>query len=173
MKPTAVIYEGTPGDRLKTSMLTVVGAQAEDLVDEALRLAEDGWTRLELCGGVGIDVADKVRAALPGEVRIGLNRYGFESLELVAEYKQAFARGEVRPSVFLVPSEAGSARVDHSDVSIVPVSSTEQIEAMTSDLVGLGVGLIELYGGLGTAHAAAAVRGAHGRAPVGFVGYDD
>ncbi|MGC5616004.1 DUF6506 family protein [Georgenia sp. Z1491] len=178
MEPTAVLYEGTPGDRLLTDGLTVVGAEAADVVPEALRLVGEGWARLELCGGLPVDVAAEVRAALAGDdrpdpVRLGLNRYGFESLELIADFKAAFGRGEVRPQVFLVPARDGVERVEHPDATIIPVGSLWETEGLAVDLAGAGVGMIELYGGLGTDHAAAVWRGSGGRIPVGFVGYDD
>ncbi|MGC5628853.1 DUF6506 family protein [Georgenia sp. Z1344] len=178
MEPTAVLYEGTPGARLSTPSLTVVGAEASDVVTEALRLAGEGWTRLELCGGLPVDVASEVLDALATEereepVRVGLNRYGFESLELVADFKRAFDRGEAAPQVFLVPARREVARVEHADVTIIPVGSLRETEGLAGDLAATGVGMIELYGGLGTDHAAAVWRGSGGRIPVGFVGYDD
>lgn len=178
MEPTAVLYEGTPGERLTTSDLTIVGAESSDVVAESLRLAQQGWTRLELCGGLAVDVASEVRGVLATEdrrdpVRVGLNRYGFESLELVADVKRAFARGEAVSQVFLVPARREVVRVEHADVTIIPVGSLRETEGLAVDLAVAGTGMIELYGGLGTEHAAAAWRGSGGRIPVGFVGYDD
>ena len=178
MEPTAVLYEGTPGERLRTPDLTVVGAVGAGGVAEGVRQAGGGLQRLEHVGGVPVDVAADVREALAGDdrpdpVRVGLNRYGFESLELVADFKEAFAGGDVRPQVFLVPARHDVARVEHADVTIIPVGSTRETEGLAGDLVHADVGMIELYGGLGTAHAAAVWRGSGGRVPVGFVGYDD
>ncbi|TDC46547.1 hypothetical protein E1281_27785 [Actinomadura sp. KC345] len=173
MQKTAVIYEGTVGSKLETTSLTVVGVDHSGLVGEALRLAEAGWERIELCGGVGVETSAEVRDALPGHVRIGLNRYGFESLELVADYKRAFAEGDERPAAFLVPADAGVDRAEHPGVSIIGVTSPEHTAEVAAGLAEAGIGLIELYAGLGTEHAAAAVRGSGGRVPVGFVGYDD
>lgn len=173
MERTAVIYDGTAGERLRTGSLTVVGSDTDALISEARRLADAGWPRIELCGGVDAVTAARVRSTLGGAVRVGLNRYGFESLELIADYKRAFAHGEQRPVAFLIPAEAGAERVEHADVSIRPVTSADHVESVATELAQTGVGLIELYGGLGTAHAAAAIQGSGGRVPVGFVGYDD
>lgn len=170
---SAVIYEGTPGVRLETPDLVVLGTDASQLRTAATRASGAGWTRIELCGGVDIETAAEVRRVLPKPVRVGLNRYGFESLERIAEYKTAFARGEVRPAVFLVPAASGAERVEHSDVTIIPVTTPDHAATLAARLAEDDVGLVELYGGLGTAHAAAIVRGANGRIPVGFVGYDD
>ena len=173
MKRTAVIYEGTAGSKLETASLAVVGSDHSGLVDEAVRLAEAGWERIELCGAVDVETTAEVRGALPDHVRVGLNRYGFESLELVADYKRAFDEGDERPAAFLVPADAGVDRVEHPGASIIGVASPEHTAEVAAELAEGGIGLIELYAGLGTEHAAAAVRGAGGRVPVGFVGYDD
>lgn len=173
MAKVAVIYEGTPGIRISTPELTIVGALGEELVDTARQLVESGATRIELCGGVGTAESAAVRAAVPAGIRVGLNRYGFESLERITDYKRAFAAGDIRPAVFLFPASDAPDAVEHADGVFQPVRDLAHAESLGAEYARRGVGLVELYAGLGTDYAAAVLRGAGGSVPVGFVGYDD
>jgi hypothetical protein len=172
---TAVIYEGTPGVRVHRDHLRIVGTGRDELVDVALAQVEQGAGRVELCGGLGVEDAAAVRAAVGPEIRIGLNRYAFESLERITEYKRAALAGELRPAAFLYLApglDPDRDRDTHTDAVFVPVPDAAAVEDVVASLKGLELGLIELYGGLGVDAAAAAVRGSGGRTPVGFVGYD-
>ncbi|SDT07808.1 hypothetical protein SAMN04489751_3696 [Brevibacterium sandarakinum] len=171
---TAVIYEGTPGVRLRAPGLTIVGSTGEDLVSTAAESVDQGFERIELCGGVGALEANAVRAAVGGRARLGLVRYGFESLERIAGFKQAFAAGEILgPQAFLYPDDEGTEEVEHPDVTLIPIESIEQAESVGRRLAEAHAGLVELYRGLTLEHAAAVLRGSGGEVPVGFVGYDD
>ncbi|MBM7790132.1 DUF6506 family protein [Tenggerimyces flavus] len=175
-KFTAVIYEGTPGVRVVRDHLRIVGTGREELVDVVLAQVEQGAGRIELCGGLGAEEAASVRAAVALDVRIGLNRYAFESLERIADYKRAAIGGVLRPAAFLYLApglDPDRDRDTHADAVFVPVPDAAAVEAVVASLAGLDLGLVELYGGLGVDAAAAAVRGSGGRIPVGFVGYDD
>lgn len=177
---TAVIYEGTPGRRVHRDHLRIVGTGRGELVDVVLAQVEQGAGRIELCGGIGAEDVAAVRAAVRAagnpDVRIGLNRYAFESLERITEYKRAAIEGVLRPAAFLYLApelDPDRDRDSHTDAVFVPVPDTAAVEAVVASLEGLGLGLVELYGGLGVDAAAAAVRGSGGQVPVGFVGYDD
>lgn len=173
---TRVIYEGTPGARVHRHHLRIVGTSRDQLVDAVVAQVQQGAGRVELCGGLGAEDAARVRAAVGPEVRIGLNRYAFESLERIAEYKRAALEGVLRPAAFLYlapPLDPDRDRDTHPDAVFVPVPDGAAVEAAVASLEGLGLGLLELYGGLGVEAAAAAVRGSGGQVPVGFVGYDE
>ncbi|RJL19971.1 hypothetical protein D5H75_39985 [Bailinhaonella thermotolerans] len=173
---TAVIYEGTPGVRVHRDHLRIVGTGRAELIDVVLAEVERGAGRIELCGGIGAEDAAAVRAAVGPGVRIGLTRYGFESLERIADYKRAAMAGELRPGAFLYLApglDPDRDRDTHTDAVFVPVPDPGAIAGVVASLSGLGLGLIELYGGLGVDAAAAAVRASGGQIPVGFVGYDD
>lgn len=169
MAHTTVIYEGTPGHRLRTSQLEVVGT-AEDQLEQALHDAiGEGSKRIELCGGMGVAELVRARDLVAGRVPVGLLRYGFESLELIADYKRAFAAGVQCPAVFLYPAAAGTETVKHQDVTILPVHDCDHAERIGERLAAEGIGMVELYGGLGPATATALLWGAKGAVPVGFV----
>lgn len=172
---TAVVYEGTPGVRVHRDHLRIVGTGRDDLVDVVLEQVEQGAGRIELCGGLGAEDAAAVRAAVDSEIPIGLNRYAFESLERITEYKRAALAGELRPAAFLYLApglDPDRDRDTHTDAVFVPVPDAAAVEGVVASLNGRELGLVELYGGLGVDAAAAAVRGSGGRVPVGFVGYD-
>jgi hypothetical protein len=172
---TAVIYEGTPGVRVQRDHLRIVGTGRDELVDVVLAQVEQGAGGVELCGGLGVEDAAVVRAAVGSEIRIGLNRYAFESLERITEYKRAAIAGELRPAAFLYLApglDPDRDRITHTDAVFVPVPDVAAVEGVVASLAGLELGLVELYGGLGIDAAAAAVRGSGGEVPVGFVGYD-
>ena len=169
MAHTTVIYEGAEGHRLRTSQLEVVGI-ADDGLEHALHEAlDEGAKRIELCGGMGIAELVRARDLVAGRVPVRLLRYGFESLELIADYKRAFAAGDQRPAVFLYPATAGTQPVEHPDVTILPVHDYDHAERIGEHLAAEGFGLVELYGGLGPTTAAAVFWGAKAAVPVGFV----
>lgn len=169
MGPTTVIYEGTPGVRLHTPGLEVVGLVGEELEHSVRQALGRGASRIELCGGMGAAQAVRAQEVVAGRVPLGLLRYGFESLELIADYKRAFAAGEVRPSVFLYSGAEGFETVEHQDVTILPVRDLAHAEQLGARFAREGTGLVELYGGLGVDVAGAVLRGADAAVPVGFV----
>lgn len=169
MQHTTVIYEGTPGRRLRTDQIDIVGTTSEGL-DQALQQAVDGDSnRIELCGGIGTPEAARAQAVVAGRVQLRLLRYGFESLERITDYMRAFAAGDVRPAVFLYPGIDGGEPVEHPDVTILPVRDLAHAENLGARFAAEGIGLVELYGGLGADTASAVLRGADGTVPVGFV----
>lgn len=171
---TAVIYEGTPGVRLQAPGITIVGSTGESLGSTAAELVDQGFERIELCGGVGASEANAVRVAVGARARLGLVRYGFESLERIAEFTRAFAAGEVLgPQAFLYPAGEGTEEVEHPDVVMIPIDGIEHAESVGRRLAEAHAGLVELHRGLDLEYAAAVLRGGGGMVPVGFVGYDD
>lgn len=168
----AVIYEGTRGLRVDHPSITIHGASREDLIDVARERVDSGASRIELCGGLGVDDAALVAEAIGDRAEVKLNRYGFESLERVTGYKQAFASGDVGPAAFmyLAPgSDPQADRTEHTDATFIPVPDDTAVEGVAKGLAGDGVAILELYGGLGVQAAAAALRGSEGKVAVGFV----
>ena len=172
---TAVIYEGTRGVRVDHPNVTILGAEREDLVEVARERVDLGASRVELCGGIGADDAALVADAIGDRAEVKLNRYGFESLERVTEYKLAFAAGDARPAAFmyLVPgADPRTDRTEHPDATFIPIPDDAAAESVARELAGDGVAILELYGGLGVRAAAAALRGSDGDIAVGFVDAD-
>lgn len=169
MAHTTVIYEGTPGHRLRTSQLEVLGIP-DDGLEQALHDAlDEGANRIELCGGMGVAELVRARDLVAGRAPVRLLRYGFESLELIADYKRAFAAGDQRRAVFLYPATAGTETVEHPEVMILPVHDCDHAEQIGERLAAENIGLVELCGGLGPATATVVRWGAAGSVPVGFV----
>lgn len=106
---------------------------------------------------------------MAGRTQLRLLRYGFESLETIADYKRAFAAGDVRPAIFLYPDADDAETIGHPDVTIMPVRDITHAEQLGARFAAEDIGLVELYGGLGADAASAVLRGADGRVPVGFV----
>jgi hypothetical protein len=173
---TAVIYEGPTGIRVETDSVSISGAGPDEIVRVARERVAAGADRIELCGGLGaIDYAE-VKAALRSDARTGLNRYGFESLEAIAAYKEAYARGESLTEAFVYLSAGADPQADrvvHGGTTFIAVPDDVAVGSVAAELGDAGVGLIELYAGLGAAAAAVALEATHGKVPVGFVGYDD
>lgn len=170
MSHTTVIYEGTPGRRLQTAHLEVVGIADDDGLDDALeRAIAGGADRIELCGGMGAAHLARARELAAGRAPVGLLRYAFESLELIALYKQSFAAGTPGPAAFLFPAVDDTEPIEHQDVTILPVYDRDHAERIGARFARDGIGMVELYGGLGPAAATAVLRGAGGAVPVGFV----
>jgi hypothetical protein len=171
---TASIYEGTPGTRIRLPHLHLLGTTAEALVATARAEVDSGADRVELCGGVSVDQAAEVRAALPN-VSVGLVRYGYESLELITTYKQTFLDGHTPAGravfLYLDPDAGPSSEVlDHDDAIFVPVPGAEAVQSALAALPRKHpLGLIELYGGLGLDAASIAWAATRGETPVGFV----
>jgi hypothetical protein len=173
---TAVIYEGVHGVRVDRPDVTIVGSPREDLVAVARALATGGADRVELCGGLGVADHAEVATALGSEVAVGLNRYAFESLELIADYKVAFAAGDERPGAFIYLSSGADPardRVEHAGTTFVAVPDEDLVAAVATEVAAAGARLIELYAGLGTTAAARVLAATDGRVPVGVTGYGE
>ena len=165
---TYVLFEGKPGVVVDTDDVIIEGVELADLVDAAERAARTA-DRVELCGGVGVDDAARVVAAIGDGTEVRVNRYGFESLEQVAAYKTAFGSGETGGALFLYAAPQSTPLTEHDDVLAAGVADEATLVERTREAQSRGVGIVELYGGLG-ATAAAAVRRAAGDAlPVGFI----
>ena len=169
MAHTTVIYEGTPGHRLRTPQLDVIGITDDELEQELYDALAAGTSRIEHSGGMGVAELLQARDFLAGKLPVRLLRYSFESLELIADYKRSFNSGRQRPAVFLYPVTAGTESVEHQDVSILPVYDHDHAEQIGAHLSAEGVGRVELYGGLGPATATVIRWGASGSVPVGFI----
>lgn len=165
---THVLFEGPTGVLVRTETLVIEGSSLERVAAAAVRAAEHA-DRIELCGGIGVEDAAAVIESVDGAADVRVNRYGFESLEQVAAYKAAFASGEAGDAAFLHGAATSTPLVAHEGVLVAGVADHDALAARAREAQDRGVGIIELYGGLG-ARAAARVRAATGRAiPVGFI----
>lgn len=171
---TAVIYEGPAATVVDTDAKVVVGVPADDVVATAIGLARAGVDRIELCGGFGPVPHAEVVAALaarPAPVpEVGTVLYGFESLEGAAAYKARFAAGEHLVWALLhadTDAPDGGRRVDDADGTPIVAVRPDDVGPTAAAMAAAGVGLIELYAGLGTDAVAAAVE-ASGGLPVGL-----
>lgn len=172
---TAVIYEGTRGMRVDRPGITIHGTPQQELVEVARERVDSGASRVELCGGIGSDDAAAVVEAVGDRAEVKINRYAFDSLEQVAQYKQAFATGDAGSAafVYLAPdADPREDRIEHADATFIPVQDEADVERVARTLADDGVAILELYGGLGVRAAAAALRGSGGSLAVGFVDAD-
>lgn len=172
---TAVIYEGPVGTRVQTDEVVIIGTSGEGLLQVAREQAQAGADRIELCGGVSARVYAAVKADLGPGVEVGLNRYEFDSLEAIADYKTAFGNGEKTTEMFLYRAEGADPardRVTHGGTTFVAVPDDAAVGHVVTELLGKPHTLIELYAGLGAGAAAAALDATGAAVPVGFVGYD-
>lgn len=171
---TGLVYEGTPGVRVKTPSITIVGATSEGVVAAALDLVRAGATRLELCGGLGPLPQAEVQAAVGDGVPVGAVMYGFESLEATTDFKRRFADGETPRAAFLYLDQAADPsadRVDHPDGLFAAVPDDETAGIVAGQLVDAGVTLLELYGGLGVNAVKRIHESTNGRLAIGIALY--
>ncbi|MEU2947072.1 DUF6506 family protein [Nocardiopsis alba] len=165
---THVLFEGEPGVIVDDGDVIIEGVELADLVKRAANAARDA-DRVELCGGVGVDDAARVIEVIGGGVEVRVNRYGFESLEQVTAYKASFETGEAGGALFLYGATVSTPLARHEGVVVAGVADREALIERVREARGHGVGIVELYGGLG-ASAAADVRDAvDGALPVGFI----
>ena len=75
-----VLFEGVPGVIVRSDGVVIEGVELDDVVHAATRAAESA-ERIELCGGMPLEVAAQVRKAVSADIDVRVNRYGFESLE--------------------------------------------------------------------------------------------
>lgn len=165
---THVLFEGVPNVLVRGADLVMEGVHLEHVVPAAIRAA-DTANRIELCGGLPVDVAAQVRGALTADIDVRVNRYGFESLEQVAAYKTAFATGDPGDAAFLYAASESTSMEQYPGVLVAGVASEEDLIARVQEARARGAGIIELYGGLGISAAALARSAAGHKLPVGFI----
>ncbi|MGD7706386.1 hypothetical protein [Microlunatus sp. Y2014] len=153
---------------VRSDHVVIEGVGIDDVVRAAVGAAESA-DRVELCGGLPVDVAAEVRAAVPAHVQVRLNRYGFESLEQVAAYKDAFATGDPGGAAFFYPAAESTPLAHHEGVLVAGVADGDALAERVREAHGHGVGIVELYAGLGIAAAAVAREAGDHRLPVGFI----
>ncbi|WP_419998899.1 hypothetical protein [Streptomyces boninensis] len=163
-----VLFEGTPGVIVRSDDLVIEGAALDDVVSAAVRAAKSA-DRIELCGGMPVDVAARVRAAVSADVDVRVNRYGFESLEQVAAYKTAFANGEPGNAAFFLPAAESTPLTQHDGVLVAGVADENDLRAQVREAHARGAGIVELYAGLGISAAAVAREASGHQIPVGFI----
>lgn len=163
-----VLFDGVPGPIGGDDRVIVEGAGLDDVVRAATRAAASA-DRIELCGGLPVDVAAAIREAVPAEVEVRVNRYGFESLEQAAAYKEAFRSGDPGDAAFFYSAAVTTPLVQHDGVLLAGVSGEADLATRVREALSRGAGIVELYAGLGVAAAAIAREASAHRLPVGFI----
>lgn len=162
------MFEGEPGVIAHTDAVIIEGVSLDRAVDAAVR-ASDGADRIELCGGMPVDVAAEVREAVSDAIEVRLNRYGFESLEQVTAYKVAFLTGEPGDAAFFYAASETTPLTRHSGVLVAGVASLSDLAVRVREALARGAGIVELYAGLGMTAAATAREASARQLPVGFI----
>lgn len=172
---THVLFEGVPGVIVRDDAVVIEGVDLDDVVDATVRAAETA-DRIELCGGMPVDIAAMVHeiAAMVHEVvgadvEVRVNRYGFESLEQVAAYKTAFATGEPGDAAFFYSAAESTPLAQHDGVLVAGVANDDDLASLIREARSRGAGIVELYGGLGISAAAVAREASEHELPVGFI----
>jgi len=144
----------------------------------ARQLADEGFGTIDLCGGIGLVVARQVVDAVGGRLPVGLVAFATESVARSADFRARALAREPRAAAFLVLEAGADPAVDRSvresgsaRLTIVAVPDEDAAADISIELVERGVGLIELYGGFGSATAARLTEAVAGRAAIGSVGY--
>jgi len=165
---THVLFDGVPGVIVRSRDVVIEGVGLDEVVRAAVRAAESA-DRIELCGGMPVEVAARVREAISSDVDVRVNRYGFESLEQVAAYKAAFATGEAGDAAFFYSAAESTPLERHDGVLVAGIADENDLAARVREAHARGAGIVELYGGLGISAAAVARAACAHELPVGFI----
>lgn len=183
----AIIYEGAGAhaDRDRVVLLTDAGAglaivpvgDVEDVPAVARSLVSEKTNAIQLCGGMPASTRAQVTAELAGQVAVGAVTFGVESLDRTSDCSAAFARGTPPREAFIIvlpdlEEKRFAKAYPPQDTTFVIVADNDGAAQVAAELVGAGVGLIELYGAATAATAAAVIAAVEGRAAVGLIGYD-
>lgn len=188
MKHTLVIFEVEGADAAKDrftfsaqdTSLTVVAIPSSDLLGRIVKEVMDisPVTHIELCGGMGFSWPARLRSAVPTlrSVHIGAISYGFESLDSVHWYKEAYTRGEsLREVFFFVVPGIKTTRVDltHGLVSTSLIAlDSSRLKGVSQELKDERIHLIELYGDVSAEDIATVLKNTgNGEIPVGVPTY--
>ncbi|WUH98428.1 DUF6506 family protein [Spirillospora sp. NBC_00431] len=152
----------------------------EQMVELVSRLAGEGVTRIEICGGFGAVWHSAAGRAAGEKVPVGAIYYGFESLAAVASYKARFEAGEeeVLSEAFIIVHEGADPssdvtvheKAEGGTTTFVAVPDESAAGEVAGNMAG-DLHLIELYGGSGPAGAEPVIRAVDGRVPVGVSAY--
>lgn len=169
---THVLFEGSPGV-LVDDGIVIEGVDLDGVL-AAVGRAVDATTparRIELCGGMPVQVAAQVQASLPDDVELGVNRYGFESLDQAAAYKAAFddPAGDAPGDLTILYAAATSTPLaQHDGVLVAGVGTRADLADRAVEALHRGAGLVELYGGLGVVAADVVREATRDAIPVGY-----
>jgi len=181
----AIIYEEAGADPAVDRIVTEHGDNQTTIVavpeptaaiEVAIELVNNGVDLIEVCGSFGPIWHTKVIEAVGGQVPVGSILYGFESLTSAADYKARFEKGEPMSAAFIFLEDGADPTIDctvktdknGTQITFVAVPEPSTAVKVAVDLVDDGVGLIELYGGLGPKWAAQVIEAIDERVPVGF-----
>lgn len=181
----AIIYEEVGADPAVDRIVTKHGDNRTMIVavpqpsvaaEVAIALVNDGVDLIEVCGSFGVIWQAKVIEAVGGRVPVGAILYGFESITRAADYKARFEQGELMSAAFIYLEDGADSLSDRTVKTdkdgnrniFVAVPEPSATAKVAVDLVNDGIGLIELYGGLGSTWAAQVIEAIDERVPVGF-----
>ncbi len=136
-------------------------------------------TKIELCGGISSAFPAKLRQQVPAikNTPIGSVAFGFESLDSVMAYKQAYVDGEDLSQAFIyIMPGINSLRIDkiygQTRTAIIAVPDARSLQGAAQQLYREKVHLIELYGWISNEDIASVImHTGKGHIPVGYVGY--
>lgn len=165
---THVVFEGVRGVIVRSEDVVIEGVDLDEVVQAARRAARSA-DRIELCGGMPVEIAAAVREAVGPDVDVRLNRYGFESLEQIAAYKAAFEDGESGDAAFFYAAAESTPLAQHDGVLVAGIADDDALAERVREARARGAGIVELYAGLGIAAAAIAREAADHELPVGFI----
>lgn len=145
----------------------------------AVELVDEGVQSIELCGGMGPVPAARVIEAVGHRVPVGLVTFGVESAAGAAAFNTRSEEGEPTVAAFIFPEDGADPAVDRVVTEpgsvrtiFVPVPDERAAARVAAELVeNDGVGLIELYRGIGPVGAAALIEAVGAKVPVGTVLY--
>lgn len=190
MNHTLVIFEVEDADykvdrftfesesRKLTAIAVADDSQAIAAVSEYVT-DDSSVTHIELCGGISSAFAAKLRESVPAleDTPIASVAFGFEALDSVIAYKQAYIDGKdlSQAFVYVVPGIA-TQRIDkvygQTKTALIAVSDNEQLAQVGRKLREESVQLIEVYGWIDNISIATVVsETGDGTIPVGHTGY--
>lgn len=166
------------GPHKLTAVAVASEAEALQAVDEFLQ-QDRSVTRIELCGGISSAFSATLANALPATAGIPIAgvAFGFEALDSVMAYKQAYIDGKElsQAFVYVVPG-LQSTRIDkvygQTNTALLGVPDEQALRAVARTLHQEGVGLIEVYGWVDNSLIATLIEHTgKGEIPVGHVAY--
>ncbi|SIT89778.1 DUF6506 family protein [Microbacterium sp. RU33B] len=163
-------FDGDPAIFVQDDSTKIEGVIPRDLAAAARAAVADGAERIELCGGMSVELATEVIAAVGPSVEVRLNRYDYGSLELAAAYKEAYASGESIDAAFFYKASSTTElrRVDFIGL-VAGVADLSDLKARAREARAAGARMYELYAGWGI-EAAALLRSLDSEpSPVGFI----
>lgn len=179
----AIIHDAIGADPRKNRIvrdspagrLTIVSlSDHAQILAVAATLADEGVERIELCGGIPMNVRSELQGAIGDRVQISAVLFGIESIVPAAAFNAAYSDGHPPREAFIILEDGADPVADRLVHDFPPQQTTFAFvpnEAAASTVAAAfaaeGFGLIELYGDFTTRAASDVIAAVAGRAPVG------